>query len=639
MLDLDDEESFFASLSGKMAEQQAAGIEIGETPEAEPEHHGITVKRRPIQEPLPEPEEYDAPPLTKVLCTVDIETDPFEVDLHPRPFAIGFADDDGGYVEWWGEDCVERYFEHLTTYNRQLIERGTEAVVYAHNGGKFDFHYFMDYLDTDSRPFLIDKRMVKMSFAGVEHRDSYSLLPLPLKKLKSRKWQKLDIDIAKLGRLFREQHKEEILTYLRADCMTLLDVLRDFIARFGWRLTIAGTALPLLNSFHGFSKMEPEHDALIRPYYTGGRVQCFETGIIKGRFYMVDCNSMYSSAMKNFLHPVSALPRKYRELRDDTDFALIEAENDGCLGWGRGEAFTFEKTFGQFFATIHEIRAGLDTGTLRIRRVLESFSFVHKTTFADFVDHFYNEKSSAKAEGDYSGETFFKFMLNSPYGKFAMNTKDYKDYLVNPPEMPYPLWAQNVIRNEDGKVTHSPSGWRIDTMRGGSVIWSRPVLGAGQRFINVAVAASTTGAARSVLWRAIKASVRPLYCDTDSIICEHFNGDLDDLRLGAWKVEASGDAVCIAGKKMYAFLSKDRPLDYDPKKHEALVLDGEVFYLLKKAHKGVQLTGAQILEICNGGEILHASEAPTFKLDGSVTFQKRRVKMTAGGLQQLELEV
>jgi hypothetical protein len=45
---------------------------------------------------------------------------------------------------------------------------------------------------------------------------------------------------------------------------------------------------------------------------------------------------------------------------------------------------------------------------------------------------------------------------------------------------------------------------------------------------------------------------RPIYCDTDSIICEAFGGNLHDTELGGWKIEAEGDYAAIAGKKLYA---------------------------------------------------------------------------------------
>jgi DNA polymerase type B, organellar and viral len=639
-LDLDDEEAFLAALPGAMNAQKAKGIDVSQsTEEIEPEHRGISVVRKQLHEPIPEPVEYEKPSLTKRLAVVDLETDPFKYDRKPEPFACGFAMDDGSYVDFWGDECVTDFFDHLISVDNELTARGEEMVIYAHNGGKFDFHYFMDYLDEDSRPFFIDKRMVKINFLNIEFRDSYSLIPVALKKLQTGKWRKLEIDYNKMERLFREQNKPEILEYLRADCMTLIENVREFIERFGWRITIASTSLPLLESFHGFDKMEPDNDVRIRPFYKGGRVECFERGLIRGSFVMVDANSMYPAAMSNFQHPVSAIPFPTKDI-EDADFLLVEATNRGCLGVGDGLGFDFSCRKGKFFASIHEIRAGLDTGTLDIHRVIQGWRFTHHDRFDRFVDFFYQLRLDAKAQGDIAGTEFYKLILNSAYGKLAQSTARYRDYLINPTSLPYPRYGpltfeKMEVEGEMKNVcTQSPQGWRPDMQLPGMFVYSKPKRNAGQVFLNVATAASITGAARSVLWRAVCSSDRPLYCDTDSIICSKFHGDMDDSRLGAWKVEATGDAVLIAGKKMYAFLSKTPSPD-----KEKVTIDGDDFWLIKKAHKGVQLRADQILEIVRGGELSIENDAPTFGLGGKVSFVKRKVKMTGKDIDVAQLEL
>lgn len=644
-LDLDDEEAFLSGLSARMEEQKAKGIEIGKDNIDEASHFGLTIKRKPFVELPPQTVVYDKPQLTKILCVGDLETDPFSHGRIPEPFCAGLYIDDPedptgeGYHQFWGDDCVEQMFSFLV----ELMERtGKDYVVYFHNGGKFDFKWFTKYLDDSSAPFFIDTRMVKAMFCGIEFRDSYSLIPVALRKLVNKNSAKTDIEYWKMERMYREQYKEEILEYLRMDCVTLIDALRDFISRFGWRLTIAGTATPYINNFHGFDCMDYEADTLIRPFFGGGRVQPFEYGIIIApegeEFVMVDNNSMYPAAMKNFMHPVSVIPKKYKDLRDDTDFAIIHTDyNEGCLGYKDGIDYSFTRKTGRFLATIHEIRAGLSTGTLSIKKVEQSFSFTHKVSFADFVDHFYSLRLDAKANNDISGTEFYKLVMNSGYGRFAMNTTGYKEYLVNPSELPLPQWSKTVERDENKKIIKSPNGWRIARKDDTLTVWQRPARNAGTKFVNVATAASITGAARSVLWNAICSSDRPLYCDTDSIICRRFHGDLDDKRLGAWKVEATGNAVFIAGKKMYAFLTTTRPKDADRKAYEELSIEGKTFYLLKKAHKGVQLTGSQIMDICKGNVIEYTSEVPTFKIDGSVTFSSRKVQMTRNGAQVTEL--
>jgi hypothetical protein len=87
-----------------------------------------------------------------------------------------------------------------------------------------------------------------------------------------------------------------------------------------------------------------------------------------------------------------------------------------------------------------------------------------------------------------------------------------------------------------------------------------------------------------------------------------FGGYIDDKKLGAWKLEKSGDMAAIAGKKLYA------------------VFDGET--CLKQANKGIILTPAEILQICNGEDVISYRDAPTFQRDGTAKFISRTGRMT-----------
>src|ERR1700733_1051388 len=612
--DLDDEDGFLAQLT------KVAPVE--DTMKEE-DFQGFHVRSKPIIEPFPQPVEYEKPALTKRLCSVDTETDPFLYNRVPEPFWVGFYDGEE-YFEFWGDECVDYFFQHLSGYTEELV-------IYAHNGGKFDFHLFMDYLDDDTKPFLINGRIVMVHLGGQEFRDSYAILPVPLEKFNKKK-----IDYWKFERICREQYRDEICEYARFDVMSLFDTVQDFINRFGGGLPIAGTSFPFSKSSHGFNRMDKEQDARCRPFYQGGRVQCFEFGILHGPFVMVDRNSMYPAAMKEYLHPVGALFKQYKEIRDDTAFAYIRASSAGSLATGNGLTVDFTRTNSRYMATIHEIKAGLETHTLDIHEVIWSLSFQHMATMGDFVDYFYGLRQQATDNGDKAGREFYKLILNSAYGKFAMNTSGYMDWLVNPPRIPLPQQGSEYVfdQSEDGRYTCrvAPDGWSMAFTREGTTVWQKPKRDAGLQFINVATAASITGAARANLWRAICSCTRPVYCDTDSIICERASLDLGN-RLGQWKIEAEGNAVLIAGKKMYAFLSKKEAPD-----SEKLCIDGTDFWVLKKAHKGVQLTGDQILAICRGASVIHENISPNFSFGGEPKFVRREVKMTGEGAKMFDIQ-
>ena len=130
----------------------------------------------------------------------------------------------------------------------------------------------------------------------------------------------------------------------------------------------------------------------------------------------------------------------------------------------------------------------------------------------------------------------------------------------------------------------------------------------------MATAASITGAARANLLRNLALSKRPIYCDTDSIICEGFRGELDETRLGGWKLEAEGDRAAIAGKKLYTVFDSAELKDTGAS--------------IKLASKGVRLTPREIVAVCNGDEVTYRNPVPSFKLDGSAEFITRRINKT-----------
>lgn len=548
----------------------------------------IAAIKKAIEDKQFEPKEYKLKVTKKIIAVIDSETDPFEYGLAVKPFTIGVALPDR-YIDFWGDDCVDQFFAWLACEE-------DEYIFYAHNGGKFDFFFFLKYLDADQTPLIMNSRLVKVFFGKQEFRDSFAIIPQALSSYK-----KDDIDYAKFTRARRNRHKAEILAYQKSDCLYTLELIKGFHELFGDKLTIASAALPMLHSLHGFQRMGATQDARFRPYYYGGRVQCFERGILLPKpgkkWKMVDRNSMYPAEMRDSLHPISREGELQSKITDKTDFACIEAYSDGCLPVRAEDgSLSFPRGRGTFYATIHEINAGLDTGTLTIHRVKHAWAFARKTTFEDFVMRFYGLRLDAKEIGDKIRDILYKLILNSAYGKFALNPDKFKQYMMTLGDFPEPLATKE-----------NPKGWSLEVQSGDIFIWSRPNPRKGG-YYNVATAASITGAARANLWRNIQLAERPVYCDTDSIICQDFHGHLDPKALGAWDLEKTGDMCAIAGKKLYALFNEGQAI--------------------KKAAKGVGITEDEIVSICRGQEVLFKNAAPTFKLNGDVEFISRRVKMT-----------
>jgi hypothetical protein len=185
----------------------------------------------------------------------------------------------------------------------------------------------------------------------------------------------------------------------------------------------------------------------------------------------------------------------------------------------------------------------------------------------------------------------------------------------------------------------NPKGWGLQYAYKGIdgtphwSIWGRASATRWNNFHNVATAASITGAARANLLRAIRDGTNVLYCDTDSLICEDYSGDIGD-ELGQWKVEAEGCLVAICGRKTYAVYSREPPSDepkwwvQDPEGHTYNDPELGRLYCIKKACKGVNVSGNQIIDIALGREMKWSNPVPSFKLGGGVQWVQRTIRKT-----------
>ena len=541
----------------------------------------------------------------KPIYTADLETDPFIYGRIPKAFCSGFYDGTT-YRETWGKNCIAEMLEQF--YN---VPPG---IIYFHNGGKFDFYFFLSHF-IGNPLMIINGRIIKAKLKCAtgyhEIRDSLAILPFALKNYK-----KDEIDYNKFEEDVREQHKTEILEYLKDDCIYLHELCSAFNSMFGPKLTIGGTSMKELKKVHRFECLGPITDSAIRKdYYYGGRVQCFETGIIKGNWKVYDVNSMYPFVMRDFLHPVGLPEGDTKKIRSTTCFISAEGKNYGAFPQRTKEGLRFDIEDGIFHVSIHEWETAIRHDLFKPQRILRCINFRDRATFETFVTKFYNLRNEAKNLGDDIHSLFYKYILNSAYGKFAQNPEGYFDYEITTGDetMDEP-WSMHLIFDAMGESEN------------GYIIWKKP--SAIYTRYNVATACSITGAARSVLLEAIAQAKHPIYCDTDSIVCESMDVPNDSKTLGAWKLEAEAHTACIAGKKLYALFSNSCP---DCKK--SVQCKGDCRHpfhkdgCVKQANKGVRISANDIQDICNGGNVEWFNAAPSFKLDGDHRFIHRNIEM------------
>jgi hypothetical protein len=548
----------------------------------------------------------EAQPLEQVpqrIYTADLETDPFSRGEMIFPFAAGFYDGEN-FSSYWGSRCLNSFFDFLETV--------PPGIVYFHNLGGFDFFWMLKHFTgkTLIRNSRIVKTQVKALDGFHEFRDSYVIMPFPLADIKIEgKRVKLEIDIQKMRRSRREEHRAEILSYLKVDCTSLHYAVTRFWERFGNKLTVGSTAMGELETLHDYVHIkDPLEDKMVRDnFYYGGRVQCFQAGVIKGPFKVFDVNSMYPFVMREYLHPISAVTSITQKITKDTCFISAEGWNYGAFPKrDKIGSLHFDVPFGIFSVSIHEWDIALKYGLFKPRRIIQCLNYKLRRSFADFVNTFYNLRKQAKAEGDDVLALFYKYILNSAYGKFAQDSSKYCDYQITPIDVN--LATKGCVDcHEDFCDKH----WRPDLIlvEVGMILWKKN--NPKPKFYNVSTGCSITGAGRAVIMEAIAKAEGAIYCDTDSIICRNLQGvKFSDSELGAWKLEAQGDKACIAGRKLYAL--------YDGKE------------CVKQANKGVQLSPAQITFIAKdtGREVLYEREAPSLKLDGTHRFLARRIRRT-----------
>lgn len=556
----------------------------------------------------------------KRVAILDFETDPFVYGRIPAPFACGIlvAPEIEGtkpsYVDFWGIKCVSDALDYLASITVPLI-------IYAHNGGKFDFHFFLSSLENPIK--VINGRIVKAKIGIHEFRDSWAIIPMPLAA-----YQKEVIDYAKFESNVRDSYKAEIREYLYSDCLYLYNLVSAFVLRFGFRLTIAGTAGKELRKLHPQFNGKEDHDRIFRPFYYGGRVECFGSGILKGNWNVYDVNSMYPFVMRNCVHPLgtSYVSPHIKTLdsngwikgfSDRFYFCRVTGLNHGALPirlkGAQGGGLSFREKSGTFYTTSHELRAALSMGIFTVIQIEEAYIPRQTQNFAQFVDVFSAEKIAAKKAGDKIKETFAKLILNSAYGRFGINPFEFYDYYIQLPGTPRPNAEFEPLESNDSFTI-----WRARIFEPVEKGQESNVI---RGFEDVAIAASITSAARAVLMRAVFTAQNPVYCDTDSIICEQLTGQkFSDTELGAWKYEGCGTTLALAGKKLYAL--------FDHNGKVALKGANEI-----SASKGVRISAREILAIAGGETIAWHNEAPSFSLLQPPRFVKRNISLSLRALK------
>jgi len=411
-------------------------------------------------------------------------------------------------------------------------------VVYAHNGGKYDFLFLFQYIQQnklkirDIKVIHASVVMLRIEYKGkvIEFRDSFAILPVSLKNLTidyNVEHKKLQMDY-NLG-----INDKRFVEYFKNDLMGLYEVLEQSKELLNSYTIASATMNNFLKNFYKkkISNYSFKVDELFRKGYYGGRVEIFKMRGENLHYY--DVNSLYPSVMYDFEYPLiennnleyvnkfipDALGYYYVKVKvpEDEYIPLLPyKDKEGKLLFPQGtwQAWYYSPELAK------AIELGYDVKVLK--------GYIFKRTdyiFRDFVSYYYEIKKHSSGAKKFIA----KLMLNSLYGKFGQHRE-----------------LDTFEVSEDSPYMYLPY---LNLVRVKTLSYAK--------YIHSEIAGLITSYARlrlySLFERAGKENI--YYCDTDSIITSKELSTSD--ALGDIKNEDNIKSFIAINPKVYAYITTD----------------------------------------------------------------------------------
>lgn len=507
------------------------------------------------------------------------------------------------------------------------LETRKNAVVYFHNL-KFDFSYIQYYLIENDIPYkLLEKKgqVYSAKFFDVELRDSLNFMPMTLREVGENyctQFQKTSIDY-NVGRGHKASAEE--IEYCVNDCKVLeeglnnyLSTLEDVLNHAGAfessdkvrrKLTNAGIAFEAFKELSLFDQCCPKTTQneyeLFKPAYRGGYVYSNPRGIVSD-VLMIDCNSMYPFMYSTIEMPIGKgfVCNTWDELNRFTFYIVklyikydLKTGYIPIIGGGVGkygnteykstsngefEELTICSTDFELIKRFYDVEYELIWGV----------GFNTKANFfKEYADTFIAVKNANRG----IKRAVAKVLLNSPYGKTAMNgLTETKRYYID---------------DKTHSVKSEVVGYEIED----SVFQYLPI------------AIAITASARAyLLTTAEKIGFNHVhYMDTDSIKFDNCETGIkyDPDTLGAWKNEGHVELFKTISPKKYVYWGViddkgklDNTIHYTCAGFNKQVLSAEMYHakdvsrefaldLMKQFDKGLELSCLQS-KLVEGGRAL-----------------------------------
>ena len=289
-----------------------------------------------------------------------------------------------------------------------------------------------------------------------------------------------------------------------------------------------------------------------RKAYRGGRAEAFYIGEIKGEpLDILDVNSLYPFVMKEKEYPIRFMRRykniKVEELRELMKKYLVigevEVEVEEPIIGVKGERLIFPIGNWTAVLTSPEIEMVLVKG--KIKRVNWVLVYNKAPIFKKYVEYCYNKRLEAKRENNRVFDIFWKYLLNSLYGKFGQRSSSWEEIDLGSKE------REGCDYFIDGETGQKKSVRRLD---GKSYMKGLFVEGYDSF---VAIPSFVTAYARCYMWSLIERAGKEhiYYMDTDSLFVDkeglkNLKDLLSPTELGKLKIEED-KIIEIKGVKNY----------------------------------------------------------------------------------------
>lgn len=435
----------------------------------------------------------------------------------------------------------------------------SNSIIYFHNL-KFDFSYIHYYLlKNDINVEILEKNgtIYNAKFLGVELRDSMNFLPITLKEVGENyctKYKKTSIDYN-----VDINHKAtgEEIRYCINDCRVLEEGLDNYLftleevlhnsgaveteKKCRKKLTNAGIAFSAIKELSNFDKCCPKTTfneyQLFKPAYKGGYVFSKPKGVVKN-VQMIDCNSMYPYMYSTLPLPIGK-PINCENEKELERFKFFIIKIHATYELREGYIPIIGGGVGKFGNTIYKASSNGEYENLvlcnydfdLIKQFYDiDYDFIWGfgfETIPNFFKHYCDTFLEVKNKNKGVKRAVAKVLLNSPYGKMAMNgIQEIKEYTI----------CENT-QSVQGSVV----GYELDE----------------DTFQYLPMAIAITGGARHYLLTTAHTIgfKNVMYMDTDSV---KFTGELGKIKcdpniLGAWKNEGLVKYFKTIAPKKYAY--------------------------------------------------------------------------------------